>query len=515
MSADFDIAILGSGFGGSILAMIARRLGRSVVMIERGRHPRFAIGESSTPLANLLLEQLAESYDLPRIASLSKWGTWQCDHPEIACGLKRGFSFYHHKFDEPWRETPDRRNELLVAASPRDAIADTHWYRPDFDAFLVGEAQAGGVEFLDETSVQDVSFAESGARFAISRKGETAKISARFLVDATGPRGCLHTLLGLKEAPFQFLPCTVGLYTHFRSVRHFEALVHSSEAPPYPVDNAALHHVFPDGWIWVLRFNNGITSAGVAANRELAEQLRLSDGAAGWKRLLERLPSVQAQFDLAEAILPFVFAPKLSFQAETICGPGWAMLPSAAGFVDPLLSTGFPLTLLGVTRLATVIEREWKSEAFATSVERFASQTRQELLLAELLVAALYHAMDDAELFSRISLLYFAAASFSESALRLGKRDLAGKSFLLDDHSEFGRPARDCLRHVLGNSHSRAELMSRTAQIIESIDIAGLGDFKRRNHYPARAEDLLAGRNKLHSSVEEILAMLKRTGFEA
>src|SRR6185503_15467597 len=120
-----------------------------------------------------------------------------------------------------------------------------------------------GVEFLDETSVQDVSFAESGARFAISRKGETAQVSARFLVDATGPRGCLHTLLGLKEAPFQFLTCTVGLYTHFRSVRHFEALVQSSEAPPYPVDNAALHHVFPGGWIWVLRFNNGITSAGV------------------------------------------------------------------------------------------------------------------------------------------------------------------------------------------------------------------------------------------------------------
>ena len=56
MPADFDIAIVGSGFSGSLLAMIARRLGHRVLLLEKGKHPRFAIGESSTPLANLLLE---------------------------------------------------------------------------------------------------------------------------------------------------------------------------------------------------------------------------------------------------------------------------------------------------------------------------------------------------------------------------------------------------------------------------------------------------------------------------
>ena len=71
MNADFDIAIVGSGFGGSLMAMIARRLGRSVILLERGRHPRFVIGESSTPLANLLLEELARRYDLPRLLPLA------------------------------------------------------------------------------------------------------------------------------------------------------------------------------------------------------------------------------------------------------------------------------------------------------------------------------------------------------------------------------------------------------------------------------------------------------------
>ena len=61
----------------ALTAMIARRLGFSVVLVERERHPRFAIGESSTPLANLLLEEIADDYDLPCVRPLSKWGTWQ------------------------------------------------------------------------------------------------------------------------------------------------------------------------------------------------------------------------------------------------------------------------------------------------------------------------------------------------------------------------------------------------------------------------------------------------------
>ena len=86
MKADFDVAIVGSGFSGSLLAMIAKRLGRSVVLIERGSHPRFAIGESSTPLANLLLEEIASTYDLPRLRPLCEWGSWQRAEPEVHRG---------------------------------------------------------------------------------------------------------------------------------------------------------------------------------------------------------------------------------------------------------------------------------------------------------------------------------------------------------------------------------------------------------------------------------------------
>src|ERR1700691_1659260 len=97
------------------------------------------IGESTTPLTNLFLEALADRYNLPEIRAFSKWGTWQRTHPEVACGLKRGFSFFHHERNES-SESLDRNQQLLVAASPHDAIADTHWYRADFDQYLMQAA---------------------------------------------------------------------------------------------------------------------------------------------------------------------------------------------------------------------------------------------------------------------------------------------------------------------------------------------------------------------------------------
>ena len=67
-----DVAIMGSGFAGSLMALILERQGRRVILLERGCHPRFTIGESSTPLTNLMLEDLCRRYGLPRLAPLGR-----------------------------------------------------------------------------------------------------------------------------------------------------------------------------------------------------------------------------------------------------------------------------------------------------------------------------------------------------------------------------------------------------------------------------------------------------------
>jgi FADH2 O2-dependent halogenase len=512
----YDLAIVGSGFGGSLLAMIARRLGRTVVLLERSRHPRFAIGESSTPLANLLLEELALRYNLPRLLPLATWGSWRREYPELAVGLKRGFSFYHHTLDRPFAADPQRRDQLLVAASPHDGIADTHWYRPDFDHFLVGEAQRLGADYLDEVALDAPVWGQDEVTLAGRRRMEPVTIRARLLVDATGPRGFLHRALALPEMEFAGLPRTQGLYTHFTGVRRLDemGIDGSGGSPPYPVDDAALHHVFDGGWIWVLRFNNGITSAGVAATDELAEELRFADGALAWERLLRRLPTVAEQFAAARPLYPFAHAPRLSFRSGAVVGEQWAMLPSAAGFVDPLLSSGFPLTLLGVARLAEAIEQDWSGPGFGARLQNYAAETGEELLAVGRLVGALYASMRDAQLFTALALLYFAAASFTEAARRLGRPQIAG-SFLLHGHPFFGPQSRSCMEEAMGRPtpESRTRLVERIHRIIEPFDVAGLGDRSRRNWYPVDAADLLNAAGKLGASRGEVQELLDRSGF--
>lgn len=515
MQGACDIAIIGSGFAGSLMAMIARKLGRSVTLLEKSKHPRFAIGESSTPLANLILEELAERYDLPSVRPLAKWGTWQEQHPQIACGLKRGFTFFHHSFGQPFTDDDTHRHQLLVAASPNDRIADTHWYRPDFDAFLAREAQRLGATYADEADLWGVDV--SGKRPVIQgrHRGQRLEIHCDLVLDASGPRGFLHRALELPEVPLRNLPPTQALYSHFQGVKRWTETHSDMAGAPYPPDDAAVHHVFEGGWIWMLRFNNGVTSAGVAATTKLANELKFGEGEPAWQRLLQRLPSVQAQFVGATTTVPFIHSKQLSFLSGDAAGQNWALLPSAAGFIDPLLSTGFPLTLLGIERVARILETQWQRNGFASALLQYSMQTTMELATTESLVGALYANLHDFEVFSSLTLLYFAAASFTETARRLGKPQLAGETFLLGEHPHFGPLLRQCLHiaQLKPTGAVRAALLHNIHKAIAPINLPSLGSAERRNWYPALASDLLAAAPKLNVTRGDVEEMLRRCGM--
>src|SRR5262249_38828575 len=181
-----DVLIIGAGFAGALMALVVQRLGLRAALVEKGRHPRFAIGESSTPIANLVLEQLAHTYDLPRLVPLTKYGRWQAAYPHLACGLKRGFTFIRHDVGRPVGPRPDHGNELLVAASPHDEVGDTHWFREHFDQFIVDEARAAGVPYYDRAEVVSLEHRD-GWRVRVQRPDGELHVAAAFLVDATGP----------------------------------------------------------------------------------------------------------------------------------------------------------------------------------------------------------------------------------------------------------------------------------------------------------------------------------------
>src|SRR3954452_21815501 len=111
-----NIAIVGSGFAGSILARILQGQGHRVLLLDRQRHPRFALGESSTPLAAICLERLAARYALHDLPALAAWGLWRQALPHLRRALKRGFTFYGHSPGLPYANGASTERRLLVAA---------------------------------------------------------------------------------------------------------------------------------------------------------------------------------------------------------------------------------------------------------------------------------------------------------------------------------------------------------------------------------------------------------------
>ncbi len=513
---DCDLAIVGSGFGGSILAMIARRLGLRVVLIERDRHPRFAIGESSSPLAGILVEQLAARYDLPRLRPLAAYGDWRRAYPEVGCGLKRGFSFFAHEAGRRYRATADRSNQLLVAASPSDDLADTHWLRADVDAFLVREAEALGAEYVDQVMLDGLEWeADARPRLTGTRLGGSVVVRATAVVDASGPRGFLSRALSLVDQGFEGFPPTQALYAHFTDVARCDAMsdYDSLEQPPYPIDDAAVHHVFDGGWVWVLRFGNGVTSAGVALTDQVAADVRLADGAPAWHRVLSRFPSLAAQFADARPVRPFAWIPRVAYRAGDVAGSGWALLPSAAASIDPLFSTGFPLTLLGIERLARALENGWgtrlgsRAGAGTTALAGYSETTATEADRTAAFVAGCYAGFPQFDRFAEYSMFYFAAASFAEAARRLDAP--AGPTrFLCVDMPSFaaaldrlapggvrgrdGGVGRDVLVASTSTDYARA-----VAEAVEPINVAGLCDPSKRRWYGVDLMDTVRAAHKL------------------
>ena len=141
--------------------------------------------------------------------------------------------------------------------------------------------------------------------------------------------------------------------------------------------------------------------------------------------------------------------------------------------------------------------------------------------------------MDDPPLFKRLGRLYFAAASFSEAARRLGRTALA-PGFLLSSHPAFGPELSACASLAAARPEglagagdlviglaafffgsARRALERRIDAAIEPFDTAGLLDASRRDWYPVRADDLLASAAKFDATREEVLALLARTGMLA
>lgn len=418
MSIDADVAILGSGFGGSILALMLDRIGLQPVVLDRAAHPRFAIGESSTPAGNIILRALADRYERPRLRPLSYHGSWQETYPDVTGGRKRGFSYFRHRRGQSFVPDPDHANEVLVAASSDPYHSDTQWLRADVDAFLANEVRASGLPLLENAEVTDVN-RDDRWQIQAHQNGDELHCTADFLVDATGGSSLLSSL-GFAASDSSLDTHTRALYTHVTDLPRWRDWLteHGARTDdhPYPSDEAAVHHILDDGWLWEIRFDDGRVSIGLVLDADTHPRPADRSPQEEWRTSLQEYPTLARRFEAAKIVDPpgsIVRTGRLQHLVDRAAGPGWALLPSAAGFVDPLHSTGIAHTLSGIERLCRIFERHGRSPP-ATALSTYSRTVRRELLFVDALVRLCYDALPSFRAWTASTMFYFAAATTYE-----------------------------------------------------------------------------------------------------
>jgi FADH2 O2-dependent halogenase len=539
------VLIVGSGFAGTILARVLHRQGHQVLLAERGRHPRFALGESSTPLAALCLERLAARWDLPDLDDLAAYGRWLRAMPQVRRGLKRGFTFYAHRPGVVWPAAGDgSASRLLVAASPNDEVADSHWRRADVDAFLVERAREEGVEVHEGLALEHLERSGDGwlasgrqevgggvQNAGSPGKAKAVRLAADLVVDASGAGSFLATALGLRPSPPRAMPATLLLGGHFRGAGDFTAAAaaRGTALPPgpYPDELAAVHHLLAEGWLYMLPFDDGVCSAGFVLRHDRLTSTERREAAAApaeaWRRWLGRYPSLAEQLGGAAVEVGILHQGRLQRRWSAAAGPGWAMLPHAYCFLSPLFSTGIAWSLLGVERLALLLAplAGRRQAPPPELLDGYGALLRRESAHLARLLAGAYALVGRGELFFAYGLLYFAAASFAEASQRLlpAPATTAGEwawQPFLGAGDPVVRGALERLRQESAAALATPGAASATAfaasvrSAIAARDVAGLGREDAAGLYPVDLDDLRVGAPLLGLGPDELEAALPR-----
>lgn len=362
----YDVVILGSGIGGSMLACILAKHGISTLLIEELTHPRFAIGESLIPETGVRLRILAEKHGVPEIGWLGAFHALR-DNVSSGCGVKRSFAFLYHREGE--RHRAGDTNQLPTLTPPFGP--DSHLFRQDTDAYLASIAVKYGAHFRQQTKISGIDFEVDEVKLHTA-SGEV--IRGAFLIDGGGMRSHVATQLGLRDETPRFRTDTRALYTHMLDVKPADLLLDGRKVTPSPLAQGTMHHIFDGGWIWVIPFGNHrhstnpLTSVGMMLDRR---KYPTPQGAPEdeFRTIIARFPSIRRHFAEATAVRPWIGTGRIQFSQKHHIGPRFIQLPHAACFVDPLFSSGMSVLTVAVDLMSEALLGAFADNDFA--VERF------------------------------------------------------------------------------------------------------------------------------------------------
>jgi flavin-dependent dehydrogenase len=314
-----DVIVIGGGPAGSTVATLLAQRGFDVVLLERERFPRFQIGESLLPYNNDLLNRLGISPKLEVGEFFPKYGA------EFVTG--DGSVGYTFRFD---RNLPKQYHRTFQVK------------RADFDLLLLRNAATHGVEVCEETLVTSVQLDDPQRAAVQLASGQT--IDARFVIDASGHGSLVGQRHG-EKSEIEALK-KVAFFAHYRNV-------------PRPEGRDAgntIIVVLRDSWFWLIPITSELMSVGLVVDRDHFRNCGLQPEEL-LARTIAETPYMAERMRHAERLTQVYARKDFSYAMKRMVGTNFALVGDAAGFIDPIFSTGVFMAMKGADVAAAAVEQ--------------------------------------------------------------------------------------------------------------------------------------------------------------
>jgi flavin-dependent dehydrogenase len=345
----YDVIVIGGGPAGSTTATTLAQLGHSVLVVEKAKFPRDHVGESLLPFCYQIFEQLGV-LDKMKAGFTRKPGVTFSNYD----GTDQSHWCFSHVIDDP-------------------SHLSFHVRRAHFDDMLLRNSETNGVCVIEEVSVRRVEFEDNGKGvdvLASNDAGEETVFKGRFVVDASGQSTLLAKQFASKK-PFESLKPRAAISCHWLGASLDEDLAEG---------NIKIVHLEGEklGWIWMIPLENGRLSMGVAANMTYvnARRRELSKTTDNWQETFYReellsSPVAARILDGAHTAQPVAINGDFSYYADKKYGDRFAIVGDAAGFLDPIFSSGIYLGMKGGQRVAQGISDLLKGKGDAVLTEAY------------------------------------------------------------------------------------------------------------------------------------------------